>query len=182
MVNSVTNNVIGTYDNIIFNQNNLEKYDNVDYQVNCSGITPGDYYLRLVTSVVGEAEYTLADIQNGGFDLAKKNYSEIMFSGETLPVIYKLSQNYPNPFNPSTTIKFQLPTSGVVTLKIYDILGREVTTLVDEFKTEGRYEVVFSAIGGSASGGNASSLASGVYLYRLIVNDYVDVKKMMLLK
>jgi len=95
-----------------------------------------------------------------------------MFNGETLPVIYKLSQNYPNPFNPSTTIKFQLPSSGIVSLKIYDILGREITTLVDEFKTEGRYEVIF----------NASSLASGVYLYRLNVNDYVDVKKMILLK
>lgn len=96
----------------------------------------------------------------------------MLFNGESLPEVYELSQNYPNPFNPTTTIKFQLPSSGVVTLKIYDILGREVTTLVDEFKTEGTYEANF----------NALSLASGVYLYRINVNDYVDVKKMMLLK
>ncbi len=91
---------------------------------------------------------------------------------EGVPFTYSLSQNYPNPFNPSTTIRYQLPQDGFVTLKIYDILGREVTTLVNEEKTKGRYEVNF----------NASNFASGVYLYRIKVNDYVAVKKMLLLK
>lgn len=81
-------------------------------------------------------------------------------------------QNYPNPFNPSTTLKYQIPQNGFVTLKVYDILSKEVATLVNEVKTQGRYEATF----------DASSLASGVYLYRLNVNDYVDVKKMILLK
>ena len=85
---------------------------------------------------------------------------------------YHLSQNYPNPFNPSTTIKYQIPNAGNVTLKVFDILGREVTTLVDEFKNEGRYEVNF----------NASKLASGVYIYTIRANDFTASKKLMLLK
>lgn len=71
-----------------------------------------------------------------------------------------------------TNLKYQIPQNGFVTLKVYDILGKEVATLVNVEKTSGRYEVNF----------NASSLASGVYLYRLNVNDYVNVKKMLLLK
>ena len=85
---------------------------------------------------------------------------------------YLLSQNYPNPFNPSTTIKYQIPNAGNVTLKVFDILGREVTTLVDEFKNEGRYEVTF----------NASKLASGVYIYKIQSGDFVNSKKMILIK
>jgi hypothetical protein len=99
---------------------------------------------------------------------------------KNIPLTYSLSQNYPNPFNPTTTIRYQLPESGKVSLIIYDILGREVKTLVNEFKINGKYEVSFYA----------SSLASGIYLYRLIVSarstssgqDYIDVKKMILLK
>ncbi len=96
-----------------------------------------------------------------------------------LPVVYKLYNNYPNPFNPTTTFTYQLPKDGIVTLKIYDMLGREVATLVNnELKTVGRYNVRF----------NASSLASGVYIYQLKVNDlgggngYTATKKLMLLK
>ena len=81
-------------------------------------------------------------------------------------------QNYPNPFNPSTTINYQLPKDGFVTLIIYDILGREVKTLVNEYKAQGRYEVNF----------NASNLASGVYIYRIKVNDFSTSKKLLLMK
>ncbi|MCK5468851.1 MAG: T9SS type A sorting domain-containing protein, partial [Cyclobacteriaceae bacterium] len=93
-------------------------------------------------------------------------------SVENLNSDYYLYQNYPDPFNPLTTIRYQIPHSGFVTLKVYDILGKEIATLVHEEKTSGRYEVNF----------NASSFVSGVYLYRLSVNDYVDVKKMLLIK
>ena len=85
---------------------------------------------------------------------------------------YNLAQNYPNPFNPVTTIRYQIPKDGLVTLKIYDILGSEVETLLNEEKVAGKYEVNF----------NATNLASGVYIYCLNVNNYVNVKKMMLLK
>ena len=95
---------------------------------------------------------------------------------------YSLSQNYPNPFNPSTKIKFEIPSTSLVTLKIYDLLGNEIATLVDEEKTAGVYEVEFSAIGGSASGGNAYSLPSGIYFYKLIADNYSETKKLVLLK
>jgi hypothetical protein len=89
-----------------------------------------------------------------------------------IPREYKLAQNYPNPFNPSTKISFALPKAGNVELKIYDILGREVTTLVNEFRIAGNYTVDF----------NASNLASGVYFYRIKSGDFIDTKKMVLMK
>ena len=82
------------------------------------------------------------------------------------------AQNYPNPFNPSTTIKYQIPEDGMVSINIYDILGKEIKTLVNEQKTTGRYKVKF----------DASDLASGVYIYRIQVNDFVSAKKMLLVK
>ncbi len=85
---------------------------------------------------------------------------------------YYLGQNYPNPFNPSTKISWQSPVNSWQTLKLFDILGREVATLVDEFRSAGKYEAEF----------NSSSLASGVYIYRLQAGDYVNSKKMILLK
>ncbi|MDP3148260.1 MAG: C25 family cysteine peptidase [Ignavibacteria bacterium] len=88
------------------------------------------------------------------------------------PTEYDLEQNYPNPFNPITTITYQLPKTGNVTLKIYDMLGKEVKTLVNEQKEMGKYTVQF----------DASSLASGMYIYQLRANDYTSTKKMLLLK
>jgi len=89
-----------------------------------------------------------------------------------LPVHYSLQQNYPNPFNPSTTIGYQLPTNAFVVLKLYDVLGREVETLVNERETAGNRSVRFSA----------SNLPSGVYFYRLEAGTYHDTKKLVLLK
>ena len=89
-----------------------------------------------------------------------------------IPSNYSLSQNYPNPFNPTTTIEYNIPYDGFVVLKIYDILGREVKTLVNEEKSAGNYSVTL----------NASSLASGVYFYRLSAGNYTSIKKMVVLK
>jgi hypothetical protein len=89
-----------------------------------------------------------------------------------IPKEYKLSQNYPNPFNPVTKINYALPNSGFVTLKVYDMLGREVVKLISENKVAGNYSVDF----------NASNLTSGVYFYRLEVNGFIDTKKMLLIK
>jgi hypothetical protein len=88
------------------------------------------------------------------------------------PYKYLLYQNYPNPFNPSTTISYSIPKSRNVTLRVYDILGREVATLVNESKDEGSYFVNF----------NASKLSSGIYIYQLRANDFVSSKKMILTK
>jgi uncharacterized protein (TIGR03790 family) len=85
---------------------------------------------------------------------------------------YSLSENYPNPFNPSTTIKYSIKEDGLVSIKVYNILGSEVASIVNETKMKGDHTVVF----------NASNLASGTYIYMLRVNDYTAVKKMLLLK
>jgi hypothetical protein len=85
---------------------------------------------------------------------------------------YRLDQNFPNPFNPTTIIKYQISDVGFVTLKVYDVLGNEVALLVNEKKEVGSYEVEF----------NASNLSSGVYVYQLNVNDYINTKKMVLMK
>jgi hypothetical protein len=90
----------------------------------------------------------------------------------TVPTTYSLSQNYPNPFNPVTRINFAIPKQGLVSLKIYDVLGREIMTLVNEVKTPGVYSVDF----------NGSELSSGVYFYRMESNGFSDVKKLMLVK
>jgi len=101
----------------------------------------------------------------------------------TVPDVYALGQNYPNPFNPTTNITFSLPTTSIVTLKIYNLLGQEVATLLDrEEITAGDEEVEF----------DASTLASGVYLYRIVAEEITDdggvgqtftqVKKMVLMK
>lgn len=88
------------------------------------------------------------------------------------PLDYSLSQNYPNPFNPITNIRYSIKDQKLVTLKIYDILGREVKTLVNEVKTPGEYLVEF----------NGSELSSGIYFYRIVVGDFTAVKRMVLIK
>ncbi len=93
-------------------------------------------------------------------------------NNSNLPISYNLSQNYPNPFNPVTKINFAIPKQGYVNLKIYDMLGREVKTLMNEVKTPGNYSIDF----------NASNLSSGIYFYKLQVNDFVNIKKMVVIK
>jgi len=119
----------------------------------------------------------------GNFDLTANatlrgvmDYMQIATSIEDITDVsltgYGLSQNYPNPFNPSTTINYQLPIFSQVVLKVYDILGNEVATLVDEYKPAGSYEVEF----------NSSSLSSGLYFYELKTDPFSQTKKMILMK
>lgn len=89
---------------------------------------------------------------------------------------FSLSQNYPNPFNPSTVISYQLPVSGKVIMKVYDILGKEVATLVNEYKPAGTYEVEFNPVS------SIKNPASGVYFYQLKSGDFIQTKKMILLR
>ncbi|MCZ6775144.1 MAG: T9SS type A sorting domain-containing protein [Ignavibacteria bacterium] len=105
-----------------------------------------------------------------GFSLQQVN--------ESVPTSYALEQNYPNPFNPSTVIRYSIPIDGPVALKVYDITGREVVTLVDEHKSAGTYKARFDI--GIATGGR--NLASGVYFYRLTAGDFSETKKLLLLK
>jgi photosystem II stability/assembly factor-like uncharacterized protein len=90
----------------------------------------------------------------------------------TQPIGYDLFQNYPNPFNPSTTINFTIPQNDQVTLKIFDMLGNEISTLLNQVVTSGNHEIQF----------DATSLPSGLYFYALTAGNYIETKKMMLLK
>ena len=89
-----------------------------------------------------------------------------------IPTEYDLLQNYPNPFNPTTQLKFDIPKHGFVSLKVYDVLGKEVANLVNEVKAAGSYTVEF----------NGASLSSGIYYYRIESGSFVNVKKMVLIK
>jgi photosystem II stability/assembly factor-like uncharacterized protein len=93
-------------------------------------------------------------------------------SENPVPSYYSLEQNYPNPFNPSTKINYSVPRLGLVTIKVFDLLGREVSTLVNEEKNSGNYEVDFNGIG----------LPSGVYFYKLTSGNFSETKKLVLLK
>ena len=88
------------------------------------------------------------------------------------PNIFHLHQNYPNPFNPTTKIRFEIPGISFVTLKIYDVLGNEIATLINEEKPAGNYKITF----------NASNLSSGIYFYTLRAGDFIQTKKFVLLK
>jgi len=112
----------------------------------------------------------------GMFYYSVLKYSQSVPTGveqiSEIPEKFNLGQNYPNPFNPTTTISFSVPSSGITSLKIYDVLGNEVATLVNEEKPAGNYEVNF----------NASSLSSGTYFYKLQAGSFIETKKMILLK
>lgn len=90
----------------------------------------------------------------------------------SIPTKYRLEQNYPNPFNPSTTIKFGLPENSMVTLKVYNIVGEGVATLINEERDRGIHTIDF----------NASRLSSGIYFYKIQAGGFVETKKMLLLK
>jgi len=122
----------------------------------------------------GKYQYRLKQIDfDGTFEYSNSIEVEI-----NSPTIFSLEQNYPNPFNPSTSIQYAISSSQFVTLKVYDVLGKEITTLVSEEKSAGSYEVEFS----SAETLHATSLPSGVYFYRLKAGDYIETKKMVLMK
>jgi hypothetical protein len=89
-----------------------------------------------------------------------------------IPDKFDLFQNYPNPFNPSTNIKYQIANSSLVSLKVFNVLGKEVAELVNEKQTPGTYEVKF----------DAGNLSNGVYFYKITAGDYSETKKMILIK
>ncbi|MBK6878989.1 MAG: FG-GAP repeat protein [Ignavibacteria bacterium] len=130
---------------------------------------PKDYSYADRNLETGKYKYRLKQLDfNGNFDYFE--LAEVVSIG--IPDKYDLSQNYPNPFNPVTTINYDLPTDGIVTLKVYDILGRELKTLVNEMKTAGYHKIQL----------NAADLASGAYFYQMKAGDFLAVKKFVVLK
>ncbi len=143
-------------------------------------INGGDTWVQEWTGLLIKSDIFNMNFQGNNRIWAVGNHSTILkyeipvgiTSNEEIISDYRLFQNYPNPFNPATSIKFALPKQGLVTLKIYDMFGREIRTLVNEIKSAGNYSVDF----------NASELSSGIYFYKLKTNDFSDVRKMILVK
>ncbi|PKL83101.1 MAG: hypothetical protein CVV24_06740 [Ignavibacteriae bacterium HGW-Ignavibacteriae-3] len=106
------------------------------------------------------------------FILTSNSVTGVESNNNEIPVGYYLEQNYPNPFNPTTNISYSLPLAGNVVLKIYDIMGQEVKTLVSGFKEAGHYQITL----------DAGSFSSGVYLYRLQIGTFMTTKKFILMK
>ena len=117
---------------------------------------------------VGEEGKIVFNIASAAGDTWKKTINVTV----SRPENYELTQNYPNPFNPTTKIEFVLPVDEKVTLKVYDMLGREVTTLINEVLAAGHHDVEF----------NASNIASGTYIYVVSTPNFKQIKKMMLIK
>ncbi len=130
--------------------------------------TEAQSYSFLDRTATGIVQYRLKQLDfDGQFE-----YSNIIEVDAGLPKQFALEQNYPNPFNPTTVISYQLPVSGNVSLKLYDMLGKEVMTLVNGRQDAGAYTLTL----------NASTLSSGIYFYRLQSGSFVQTKKMILVK
>ena len=160
---SINNNLLaGTAHGIFLSTTNGSNWTEVD-----SGMTNKD-----VNTLIFMDDYLYAGTWDSGVWKRPLNEITSVESVQSKLSNYKLFQNYPNPFNSSTTIKFEIPKDGLVTLKIYNILGEEIETLFNEERSSGRYEVNFDAF----------KLPSGIYFYQLKTRDYVDTRKMILLK
>jgi len=174
-----------------------DSQDGTGYIVKVCG---GTHYYKsnpdtMIFTSVGSALYlfvpqegSYSNNMNGAYDVSVNgthyviNSSNVLFMDALLtsvknpntgnPFQFNLSQNYPNPFNPSTKISYQLPVKSLVTLRVYDIIGREVATLVNEQQNPGLYDVTF----------DGSWLASGVYFYRIEAGTFIQTKKFVLLK
>lgn len=144
------------------------------------GLSPGSY--SVFVDKVGYNESASKDVNvsydlagspvNGNASFTINSVLSVSVSSTVQPTTYSLEQNYPNPFNPSTTIKYSLPNNSAVSLKVYNLIGQEVATLINSFQTSGEYAVTF----------NASNLSSGVYFYRLESGSFSVVKKMLFVK
>ena len=130
--------------------------------------TENQYYSFKDESIQGKLYYRLKQVDFDG----SYNYSNVIEVNGVSVSTLQLEQNYPNPFNPATTIKYQLGNDGFVTLKVFNSLGEEVAVLVSEFQKGGSHQIIF----------NASDLPSGVYVYQLTSGNYIENKKMILLR
>jgi len=124
------------------------------------------------TLYAGGRQKSLSNIPNSGIAAISEQVTGIKEADNSTPKEFKLFQNFPNPFNPSTTISWQSPAGGWHTLKVYDVLGNEVATLIDEYKPAGIHNVKCKM----------NNLASGIYFYQIKAGDFIQTKKMILLK
>ncbi|MBX2974803.1 MAG: T9SS type A sorting domain-containing protein [Ignavibacteriaceae bacterium] len=158
---------IGTRDGLLSYNNSLWLKYNSPYSFNGFSFIYIDKNNNKITSGFNNSNKKMGLLFFNENDVTLSISTEINYNFD-----FALLQNYPNPFNPVTTITYQIPKEGLVTLKIYDILGKEVTTLINEQKQAGKYSIEF----------DASKLSSGVYLYELRSNEYKSTKKLLVIK
>ena len=162
-----------THNNYLFAASANGIYSSSDLGKNWSNISDGLTGNALSANLLTVLGNNLVTATNDG--LWQRPLSEITSTQNNysdLPKFYFLSQNYPNPFNPLTTINYSIPKTGFVILKVYDLLGREIKTLVNEEKIPGNYKIEF----------DAANLSSGIYFYRLQAGSFTQTKKLILLK
>lgn len=135
---------------------------------NCNSSSPNNYSFLDSPLQIGTYKYRLKQMDLDGH-FKYSNEIEVIYNHV---FNFSLNQNYPNPFNPSTTISYQLSAEGLVSLKVYDVLGKEIATLVNEIKKSGVHEVNF----------DVSEYSSGIYLYRMTINNFTQTRKMIVLK
>jgi hypothetical protein len=175
LIDNATNKTIAAIKSSKFSAANVSLCNLSASNLNASKVGTKTVRIRItlstnITDMQGALVNEYGTIDFGA--LAKSTVNEITLQGSEIIEEYALEQNYPNPFNPSTTVRYQIPNAGHVILKVYDMLGREVATLVDQEQEQGRYSAAF----------DASRLASGVYISRLTAGDYTKTIKLLFLK
>ena len=164
IINSSGQIFAGTYgDGVFITTDNGVNWDQIN-----SGLT--DLNVRCLA--VDSDDFVYVGTDSGVFKSISPTTEVLNPNDIFVPTNFSLNQNYPNPFNPSTKISWQVPVGSWQTLKIYDVLGNEVATLVDEYKPSGSYEIEW----------DASGLPSEVYFYQLKSNEFIETKKMILMK
>jgi hypothetical protein len=177
LIDNSTNNVIGTIRDSRLNAGELHDYNIASYNLNTDGLNGKTVKVKVTISTnIDSINSALTEHYADGNTVGKATVKSITLQKSDPVTEYSLEQNYPNPFNPTTVINYQVPKDGLVTIKIYDVLGNEVRTLVNDNRATGKYSVSF----------DGSKLASGVYFYQLRVtggaSNFVSTKKMLLLK
>ncbi|MCX7834313.1 MAG: T9SS type A sorting domain-containing protein, partial [Ignavibacteria bacterium] len=162
------------YPNNIYVGNDLSVYVSTN-----GGQTWGEYRTGMPYSLVFDLTISYPNRKlratthgNGVWQRNLVSIPSKVISNENIPDDFNLEQNYPNPFNQTTVISFQLPVSSRVNIRIFDITGKEIETILDEYKNAGIYKIFF----------NAKNLSSGIYFYQMLVNEKIFIRKMIFIK
>lgn len=172
LVDAENSKTIAVYNEVDFQKGKYDYKNKKSYKIKSNIKNSRNVRLRLVIEDNDNGEYLISNIESKSSVLNKEGAAEIIYNENLVVDNYKLDQNYPNPFNPLTMITYQLPKDEMVTLKVYDMLGKEIATLVNEFKTAGRYDVAF----------DGSKLSSGIYFYTMNSGEFMATKKLVLIK